>query len=204
MKLLFLFFISFSLDLSIHQAKEENEIQMAQIIYRGYTNTIRLSDLPFKEPYLKLEGLENVTLAQNSPEEYTAIPSGISSTLKILVKNEKDETLGILVYSVRVMPKPELYLCGIRNGETIKTECNELIFKFPDDSQIEVKFDIESWECNYTGAPRVSSGAGGNFEQLKNMIKNAPIGSQISVFAVVVGPEGNKQKVAGYWKKIES
>lgn len=182
------------------QNKTDNIIKSDKILYRGYSNPIHLNDLPFQQKGIKLVGIENITLTQQEANTYIAIPNSSSSTSTIQVLSQSDEVLGLVVFPVQNMPKPDLYLCGIQNGGAVQGKCEDLKLTFPSESQLTFEFKILSWECSYENA-RTTIGNGGNYAPLGAMIAAASKGTSISILAKVEGPDGKIRIAHGTWIK---
>ena len=145
-------------------------------------------------------GIENVTLTQQDANTYVAIPSASSTTSTIQVLSQSDEVLGLVVFPVQNMPKPDLFLCGVKNGSSVQGQCEDLKLTFPVESQLTFEFKILSWECSYANA-RTTQGDGGNYAPLGAMIADAPKGTSISILAKIEGQDGKVRNVNGTWIK---
>jgi len=182
------------------QNQSDNRIKSEKILYRGYSNPIHLNDLPFQQKGIKLVGMENVSLTQQDANTYFAIPSASSTTSTIQVLSQSDEVLGLVVFPVLNMPKPDLFLCGIQNGGSVQRKCEDLKLTFPVESQLTFEFKILSWECSYANA-KTTQGDGENYALLGVMIADAPKGTSISILARVEGVDGMVRIANGTWTK---
>lgn len=171
-----------------------------KILYRGYQNVLELKDLPIQESNMELVGIDNITIKKSESNSYILHP-GAGKTAKIELRSQKGDVLGVVVFKVYNMPKPELYFCNQKSGSEVSQICSALRVDFPDDSQLKLNANILKWE--YTSKSGVNSTIGtiSELESLANLVRDLPIGAEFTIKADVVGQDNITRKIAGNWIK---
>ena len=176
------------------------------VLYRGYQNKVTGAASGF--PSYKLVGGGNVTLSKGSGDTYIASPGAGREATIIIQGISEDGTsakLGDFKFRVMNMPKPNIYLGGLEDGQeaaaaTVKAQ-TRLFAKYGPEIPLEANFTIKSWEVNVTGAPRPASGTGSALSgDALSLIKQARPGNTITIMCTVVGPDGKGRKSGASFK----
>jgi hypothetical protein len=180
--------------------QDENMMDSDKILYRGYQNVLELKDLPIQESNMELVGIDNITIKKSESNSYILNP-GAGKTAKIELRSQKGDVLGVVVFKVHNMPKPELYFCNQKSGNEVSQICSALRVDFPDDCQLKLNANILKWEYHSNSSVNSIIGTTTELDSLANLVRDLPIGTEFTIMADVMGPDSKVRKIAGNWIK---
>lgn len=175
------------------------------VLYRGYNNVVEGAASGF--PNYTLTGGGNVTLTR-SGKGYVASPgSGREATINIagVAEDGTSSSLGSFKFRVQNLPKPNISLGRIADGETATSAqfraSNRLFAGYPPEIPLSATFSIVSWEMSVSGAPRPVTGSGAALSgDALRLISNANAGAMITVVANYKDPSGRTQRENAVFK----
>ena len=180
--------------------KPQGTISLPQmnILYKGYENIIEGVASGYDQTILNGS---NVTLVKKG-NQWVAKPANVK-TASISISGKSSATgkvvkLGTYNFNVRQLPKPDLYLGNILEGEVITGTETSVNSKLDPNNPLNVKFEVLSWTLSSNVSPRSFSGKGKMLTQdAINCIRQTKKGQLISVSAQVLYPNKELRKVNG-------
>ena len=174
-----------------------------EVIYRGFPNRFEIDLGTFAASYFHLECI-NCTISPKLFDDtlpvnhYCILPTrGKQAILNIY---SHKEPLRSDTFSVQNLPDPEIYLNGVRNGQsidvasldtTIALEC-----RYPDEITLRNQFTIEYWEMLVSQELKLHGTSSEIDKESLESLKLLELGTTISVICTVKGSDGVRRKKA--------
>lgn len=184
--------------------KPQGTISLPQmnILYKGYENIIEGVASGYDQTILNGS---NVTLVKKG-NQWVAKPANVK-TASISISGKSSSTgktvkLGTYNFTVRQLPKPDLYLGNVASGDAFVPGTSTLFAKLDPSNPLNVKYDVISYELTTPIAPMPKKGNGSilNADAL-SLLRQLKPGAYITIMTQVRFPNGDVRKVAGTFRR---
>jgi gliding motility-associated protein GldM len=184
--------------------KPQGTISLPQmnILYKGYENIIEGVASGYDQTILTGS---NVTLVKKG-NQWVAKPANVkTSSISISGKSSatgKTVKLGTYNFTVRQLPKPDLYLGNVASGDAFVPGSSTLFAKLDPSNPLNVKYDVISYELTTPIAPMPKKGSGNvlNADAL-SLLRQLKPGAYITIMTQVRFPNGDVKRVAGTFRR---
>ncbi len=184
--------------------KPQGTISLPQmnILYKGYENVIVGVASGYDQTILTGS---DVSLTK-SGDKWIAKPANVkSASISVLGKNSvnnKTAKLGTFVFSVRQLPKPDLYFGNTISGDVFSNGANKLFAKLDPNNPLNVRYEVISYDVSTNISPISKKGNGDILSvDALSLIRQVKPGSYITIMTQVRYPSGEVRKVAGTFKR---
>lgn len=184
--------------------KPQGTISLPQmnILYKGYENVIEGVASGYDQTILSGS---NVTLVKKE-NQWIAKPANVK-TASISISGKSSATgktvkLGTYNFTVRQLPKPDLYLGNVVSGDAFVPGTSTLFAKLDPSNPLNVKYEVISYELTTPIAPMPKKGNGSilNADAL-GLLRQLKPGAYITIMTQVRFPNGDVRKVAGTFRR---
>ena len=177
------------------------------IIYRGFPNLFeiefgRISELSTYELECMNCELKAIGYSDTLPvNQFEIRPKSSNKEALLIIHSAKNDT-SIFHFRVALLPDPEIYLNGVRTGESIDISTLDstvtLTIKYDESVSLRSEFVIRNWEFNSSVGHHVSGAGLGNMLPIQDVesLKTSKPGAQLSFICTVQGPDGILRKKA--------
>jgi GldM C-terminal domain len=96
------------------------------VLYRGYYNVIEIANNGVSDPITLISN--DVNFTEKDSFQYAAnVSSNAKSTFVYTINTRTKDTLDKAFFRIRNLPPPDIYLCNVRNGDTVVFQKNMLL-----------------------------------------------------------------------------
>lgn len=183
------------------------------VLYAGYENKVELStrDLRSFEIVPQNEALINVnidstinTQSNNEIQNFIIRPLTLTKQKQVLYFKDPttNEIFDSVLFIVKPLPTPIVYLGSIPEGEIISKSESLLTYRFQENISIDIQFEIISWKLIVDGKSEIISGQGNSLNEVAIFeINSAKPGTLISFTVEVRYSNGEIKEKAATFKK---
>jgi gliding motility-associated protein GldM len=169
------------------------------VLYRGYPNKVDAVASGYDQTVLSMSGGSLTKSGSGwvaSPDKGKIAKITVSGKSSI---TNKTVSLGSFEFRVSNLPDPELYFGAAKSGERASRAEMRLFSKYPPEIPLNATFKIVSWELIIPGNPGAPPKGSGDVlnASASSLLKQAKLGSVITFFTDVIGPDGIKRKKTG-------
>ncbi|MCG8574955.1 MAG: hypothetical protein MI810_08740 [Flavobacteriales bacterium] len=194
-----------SFDYTVGQPMGVVALPEMRVLYRGYDNIVEGTASGFPADRVTLSG-SGCSISSKGNNQYVArVGSGVR-TAKISVSGKKDDgssvQLGSFDFKVKALPTPNLYLGGIKNGQTpglssVKAQ-SKVSCRYDETVPLTgVTFKIQSGTVMVDGLKKKGKVlAGGTLDGNAKSILKQSKGKQVTILVNYKGPDGIGKKTA--------
>lgn len=183
------------------------------VLYAGYENKVELStkDLRSFEIVPQNEALIHVTRdtiintqSNNKIQNFIIRPLTLTKQKQLLYFKDPatNEIFDSVLFIVKPLPTPVVYLGSIPEGEIISKSDTLLTYRFQENISIDIQFEIISWQLIVAGKSEIISGQGNALNEVAMFeINSAKPGALISFMVEVRFSNGEIKKKAATFIK---
>lgn len=93
------------------------------VLYRGYYNVIDVANNGVSDPITLIS--DDITFTEKDFFQYVAnVSSNAKSTFIYTINTRTKDTLDKAFFRIRYLPPPDIYLCNVKNGDTVVFQKN--------------------------------------------------------------------------------
>ncbi len=198
--LIFLF-IFFSVGLFGQESTVAIEIPEYNVLYRGYSNKVRIAVTNHQLKDIRLEGKNLNIKSTEEKNSFILEPTGKNRKAELFVFRikKKDTTLiRIIEYDVLYMPEPTFYWGKYSEGELVNSKYLKLFALYSSEIPLKASFSILEWEMQLDSNTVRSKGS--SLKKAEDLLKNVEKPS-IAYFKIIwKGPDGVLKTKKIHWK----
>jgi len=179
------------------------ELPEYNILYRGYPNKIIPAVTNNDGAKIKIVGAPELNISNSDEKSYTVNPKSRKKYALlhvVLISEDKIDTIRTVKYRLVNLPDPTLYWGGCKNESKASVKVTRIFAKYPPEISLNAVFSVRSWEVFFNG--NSISGKGSNISEAEDLLKTIKTKSEVTIEAVITGPDGVERKIIGTWKVI--